>query len=152
VELIPEMTFTEQIVGPWGPTIGSPYGARLCWQVTEATLEGNRIRAHLVMPGADWIRLAPDGTRRQDLRLTFQTDDGATVMFAYDQALIRPTGAFTQALDSGTSTDFGDQYMRMLARFDTGDPRYTWLTTSLFLGEGRLLGGNRIHYRIFRLD
>ena len=31
MHLEPEMTYTETIAGPWGPTTGSPLGARLCW-------------------------------------------------------------------------------------------------------------------------
>ena len=66
-----EMTYAETIDGPLGPTSGSPLGERLCWQVTTATLHGPRIEATLAMPGTDWIRLGPDGIRRQDLRAQF---------------------------------------------------------------------------------
>jgi hypothetical protein len=58
MELVHECTYTETIVGPWGPTTGSPFGARLCWQISSAALTGPRIRARLAMPGADWVRLA----------------------------------------------------------------------------------------------
>ena len=152
MQLVPEMTYTETIAGPWGPTIGSPFGARLCWQVTSATLNGPRIAANLVMPGADWIRLGTDGIRRQDQRLTFATDDGAIVMLRYDNALIRESSAFLTALDTGDQTTLEDQYMRMVAQFDTGEPAYSWLTRSLFVGEGRLAGDRRIEYQIHRLD
>jgi hypothetical protein len=146
------MTYHETIAGPWGPTTGSPYGARLCWQVTSAELVGPRIRAHLAMPGADWIRLGPDGVRRQDQRLTFVTDDGAVLLLTYDNALIRESPAFLDALRTGGETTVDDQYMRMVAQFDTGDERYAWLTSSLFIGEGRVAGDHRIEYTIHRLD
>jgi Protein of unknown function (DUF3237) len=152
MELVPEMTYTETIAGPWGPTTGSPLGARLCWQVTRATLSGPRIHAELVMPGADWIRLGADGIRRQDQRLTFATDDDVVLMLRYDNALIRESPAFLAALADGGQTGFDDQYMRMVAQFDTGDSRYSWLTSSLFLGEGRVAGDHQIEYRIHRLD
>lgn len=42
--------------------------------------------------------------------------------------------------------------MRMVARFDTGAPRYRWLTQSLFVGEGRTAGPRAIEYRIYRVD
>jgi Protein of unknown function (DUF3237) len=71
-----EMTYTETIEGPLGPTAGSPVGERLCWQVTTATLRGPRITASASMPGADWIRLGTDGIRRPDLRAQLITDDG----------------------------------------------------------------------------
>jgi Protein of unknown function (DUF3237) len=152
MHLAPEMTYTETIAGPWGPSTGSPLGARLCWQVTEARLRGPRIDAGLVMPGADWIRLGADGIRRQDLRATLCTEDGALLMFEYDLGIVRESEAFISALSSGAATSFGDQYMCMAPRFDTGDSRYSWLTESLFIGEGRLAGNHQIEYRIHRVD
>jgi uncharacterized protein DUF3237 len=152
VRLVPEMTYSETIAGPWGPTAGSPLGARLCWEVTSAELAGARIRARLAMPGADWIRLGPDGIRRQDQRLTFVTEDDAVILLTYDNALIRESPAFLRALRTGGETSVDDQYMRMVAQFDTGDERYSWLTRSLFIGEGRVAGDHRIEYAIHRLD
>jgi hypothetical protein len=152
VKLESEMIYTETIAGPWGPTSGSPLGPRLCWEVTSATLEGPRIHAKLVMPGADWIRLGVDNIRRQDLRVTMGTDDGAIVLFSYDAVIIRESPRFLTALEEGGETTFDDQYMRILAQFDTGDPRYGWLTDSLFLGEGRVSGDHQIQYQIYRVN
>ncbi len=152
MHLVPEMTYTETIAGPWGPTTHSPLGARLCWQVTSATLTGARIKAELVMPGADWIRLSADGIRRPDQRLVFTTDDGAIVMLHYDNAIIRESPAFLAALNSGGQTSTEEQYMRMVAQFDTGEQRYSWLTSSLFIGEGRIAGDHQIEYSIHRVD
>ena len=87
LELEYEMTFAERIEGPLGPTTGSP--PRLCWQVAEATLAGPRITASLAMPGIDWIRVDPNGIRRQAQRTQFLTDDGSLILMRYDAALIR---------------------------------------------------------------
>jgi hypothetical protein len=146
------MVYRETIAGPWGPTTGSPLGSRLCWSIREATLRGSRINARLVMPGADWIRLGPDGIRRPDQRLTFETDDGVVVMLSYDDALIRESEAFLTALARGSETTVDDQYMRMIARFDTGAARYAWLMESLYIGEGRVAGDHEIEYTIHRVD
>lgn len=144
-----EMTFTERIEGPLGPTTGSP--ARLCWQITEATLAGPRISARLAMPGTDWIRLGADGIRRQDQRTQFVTGDGTLILMRYDSALIRGDEAFTEALASGRETAFADQYMCMTPQFEVGDGSYGWLTRSLFLGRGRLAGPGRIEYQLYRV-
>lgn len=152
MQLVPKLTYTETIAGPWGPTTGSPFGPRLCWEITSAQLTGQRIQAKLAMPGADWIRMGTDGIRRQDQRLAFVSEDGAVILLHYDNALIRETTAFLDALHSGGQTEFADQYMRMIAQFDTGDQRYSWLTSSLFVGEGRVAGDHRIEYAIYRLD
>jgi hypothetical protein len=152
MRLIPEMTYTETIEGPWGPTTESPLGARLCWQITAGRLFGPRIDAHLAMPGADWIRLGPDGIRRPDMRVTLATEDGVVVMMRYDAALIRESAALLTALTDGTETTFEDQYMRMVPQFDTGTDQYSWLTENLFIGEGRLAGDHQIEYEIHRID
>ncbi|QHC23407.1 DUF3237 domain-containing protein [Streptomyces sp. GS7] len=152
MKLAREMIYSETIDGPWGPTTGSPLGERLCWRVNTARLVGERIDATLVTPGMDWIRLGTDQVRRQDLRVTLATDDGEVIMLSYDNALIRESPAFLAALSEGRETRFDDQYMRMVAQFDTGAPNYRWLTQSLFIGEGRLAGPRTIEYQIYRLD
>jgi|ERR1035438_1272528 hypothetical protein len=152
MRLVPEMTYTETISGPWGPTAGSPHGARLCWQVATARLTGPRIEASLAVPGHDWMRLGPDGIRRPDLRVTLETDDGAIILFSYDVGVIRENQTFLTALQESRATTFADQYMRIAPRFDTGDDRYSWLTSHLFLGEGRLAGDQQIEYQIHRVD
>jgi hypothetical protein len=151
MQLVPEMTYTETIDGPWGPTTGSPLGSRICWQVTEAHLAGPRVDARLVMPGADWMRLGPDGVRRQDLRATLRTADGAVVLLQYDVGVIRESETFLSALQHRSATTFADQYMCMVPQFDTGDHRYGWLMDNLFVGEGRLAGDHRIEYQIYRI-
>jgi Protein of unknown function (DUF3237) len=145
------MTYAETIEGPLGPTSGAPLGERLCWQVTTATLRGPRINASLAMPGIDWIRLSPDGIRRQDLRAQLLTDDGEVILFRYDLALIRPSERFVAALASGEATEFDDRYMRIAPQFDVGAGRYAWLGESLFLGRGRLTGPRAIAYELYRV-
>jgi uncharacterized protein DUF3237 len=148
IDLKYEMTFTERIEGPLGPTIGTP--PRLCWQVAEAALSGPRITASLATPGCDWIRLEPDGTRRQDQRTQFLTDDGTLILMRYDAAVIRGDEEFTQALAAGRETAFTDQYMYMSPQFEVGSDSYQWLTASLFIGRGRLAGPKQIEYELYR--
>jgi hypothetical protein len=55
-------------------------------------------------------------------------------------------------LAKGGETLFDNKYMRMMAQFDTGDHRHTWLTESLFLGEGCVSGNHQIQYQIHRVE
>jgi len=144
-----EMTFTERIEGPLGPTTGSP--SRLCWKVAEATLAGPRISASLAITGTDWIRVEPGGIRRQDQRTQFLTDDGALILMRYDAAVIRGDEEFSRALESGRETTFADQYMCMTPQFDVSNDAYEWLTQYLFIGRGRLAGPKRIEYGLYRV-
>ena len=91
------------------------------------------------------------GIRRQDQRLTFVSEDDAVILPRDDNALIRETPAFLDALRTGGQTDFTDQFIRMVAPFDTGDRHYAWLMSSLSLVEGRIAGNRRIEYSISRL-
>jgi hypothetical protein len=120
--------------------------------VPAATITGPRIDLTLAMPGADWIRLGTDGVRRPDQRLVFTTRDGAIVLLRYDVAVIRESPAFLAALRSGQETGFDDQYIRMSPQFETGAAELGWLTSSLWIGEGRLAGRHQIEYRIHRVD
>jgi Protein of unknown function (DUF3237) len=151
IELEYEMTYAETIAGPLGPTTGSPLGERLCWEIATATLRGPRIDATLAVPGTDWIRLAADGSRRQDARAQLVTADGELILFRYDIALIRPSDRFTAALATGAATGFDDQYMRIAPQFEVAAGRYGWLAESLFLGRGRVAGANAIEYELYRV-
>jgi hypothetical protein len=151
IDLHHEMTYSERIEGPLPATAGSRFGERVCWQVAEATLTGPRVQATLAMPGIDWIRVDPDGLRRQDLRAQLLTDDGQTILLRYE-GLIRPTPAFTDALATGHATAFSEQYMYMVPQFEVGADEYRWLTEHLFLARGRLAGSRRIEYEIVRVD
>ena len=146
-----EMTHAETIEGLLGPTVGSPLGERVCWQVTTAKLRGPRIAATSSMPGTDWIRLGVDGIRRPDLRAQLVTDDGELILFRYDLALIRSSERFLAALAAGEATEFEDQYMRIAPQFEVGRGRYAWLAESLFLGRGRLTGPRAIAYELYRV-
>ena len=144
-----EMTFAERIERPLGPATGSP--ARLCWKIAEATLTGPRITASLAYPGTDWIRVEPDGTRRQDQRTQFLTNDGTLILMRYDAAVIRGDEELSRALASGRETTFADQYMCMTPQFDVSNDTCGWLTQNLFIGRGRLAGPKRIEYELYRV-
>jgi hypothetical protein len=56
-----EMTYRAATTDLLGPTAGSPLGGRRYWQVSEATLEGARIRARLASTDGDWMTVGADG-------------------------------------------------------------------------------------------
>jgi hypothetical protein len=144
------MTYVVQTSHPLDPTTGSPGGARQYWQVSEATLDGPRIKASLAATGLDWMGVSDDGFWRPDVRAQFLTDDGAIVLMAYT-GLVQQTERFASAAEADEPTDWDDQYMRLSIRFETSAPHYAWLNTSLFVARGRLVGTGHIEYQIFRV-
>jgi hypothetical protein len=140
IELVPEMIYWLRSVGPLETTTGAPLGARQYWQMSDAELEGPRIRAHAPYVGGDWMRVGPDGIGRPDVRVQLVTDDGAVVLLHY-AGLVRATDSFDKAAATGGTTGLDEQTMRMSLSFETGAEYYAWLNQSLFIAEGRLHDG-----------
>ena len=88
-----------------------------------------------------------DAGARDDAALT---DDGAAVYASYG-GLLEMNDKVQQAIANGTSTDFNDQYFRTNPRFETGDQRYAWLNQTCFVGEGRVIPGPGVEYRLYRV-
>jgi len=55
IGLVPEMIYRVRTTNPLAPTQGSPAGVRQYWQVSEAELDGERIKAKLASTGSDWM-------------------------------------------------------------------------------------------------
>jgi hypothetical protein len=144
------MTYSLVARGPLKSTRGSPLGERQYWEMSEGRLTGEGISARIAMPGGDWMLVSDDGFWRPDVRVQFETEDGAVVLLHY-HGLVEQTDRFKLAAERNEPTGWDDVNMRMAMRFETGDPRYQWLNRSLFLAEGRLLGTGRIEYRIYRV-
>ena len=112
-----------------------PQGTRTIVQVTGGRFEGPKLKATVQTPAGDWITNRADGSYRLDVRLTLKTDDGAFI-------LVTSTG-IGQATDTGAS-------LRIAPLFETGDPRYTWLTRLQALGVGERVG-TAVTYDIYAL-
>jgi hypothetical protein len=151
IKLEHEMDFVLNVSGPVSATAGSPLGERIYWEMTDGLLSGPRISARMAMPGGDWSRVGSDGFWRPDVRLQLRSHDDALILLQYF-GLVQQTEKFKRASEIGLPTQFPDQYMRMLFRFDTGAEKYLWLNQHLFLAEGRLGGPKQIEYSVYRVD
>ena len=75
------------------------------------TLTGEGVNARLAMPGGDWMTVSTDHFGRPDVRVQFETDDGALILLHY-AGLVERSDAFLAAAESDQGTDWDDQYMR----------------------------------------
>jgi len=126
------------------------FGSRMFLEVAEGKVAGGRLNGTVLPGGGDWVVLGGDGWGQVDVRIQLATDDGAFVYTHYT-GLLELNEAVLQATTTGAATDWADQYFRVSPRFETGDPRYAWLTTSLFVAEGHLTAGGGIEYHVFRV-
>lgn len=149
-ELIKELEYSVDLAGvdDVGP---GPFGQRLITNVTGGQFAGDRLKGTVVRPGADWLLVGPDGFGRLDSRVTFKTVDGALIYVQYF-GLVEMTPEIMAILGGGdTPTNFGEQYFFVDPRMETGDERYSWVNQTVFIGQGRVLPGPRVEYRVYRL-
>ncbi|MER5639950.1 DUF3237 domain-containing protein [Kitasatospora sp. NPDC002227] len=129
MKLRPLATFEVAVAAP--RDLGaSPLGHRRVVDILGGSFTGPRLSGEILPGGADWQLLHPDGSATVDTRSTLRTHDGA-------QLLLTTTGirhgppAVLQRLAAGEQVDPADYYFRLFCRFESGDPRYTWLTHTL---------------------
>jgi hypothetical protein len=112
--------------------VGSvPHGTRVTFPITGGSFEGDRLRGKVLPGGADWTLKRPDGIVELDLRVTLQTDDGALVHMTFEG--LRDDGAP------------GAPYFRTLPRFETAEPKYSFLNRLLAVGVGEIRADGPVH-------
>ena len=136
----PELEFlglVEAKLAPAHALLGAPFGGRLIVDVTAARVEGPRLKASLVgTAAADWVTVSPDGkVGALDVRATLRTDDGALIYSEY-------RGRVRFGAD-------GVHRVYTSPRYETGDPRYTWLNGLQCIGKG--VSNAREHWLRYRL-
>jgi Protein of unknown function (DUF3237) len=128
-----------------------PYGNRVFYEVIGGTAEGKRLKGKLLSGGGDWLLVGPDGFGRIDVRAQMLTDDGAAIYLQYT-GILQMNEKVAQAITTGGSTDYGDQYFRTSLRLESGDPRYAWVNQTVFVAEGRICGPRLgVEYKVYRV-
>jgi hypothetical protein len=150
LELAHEFTYQAALNVPVSFGAG-PLGSRVYFEVTGGHATGPRFTATAVGGGGDWVLVGPDGYGRIDVRMQFKTHDDAFVYVQY-VGLLEMNDAVGQVLAAGAGTDYEDQYFRTALRFETGDVRYAWLNTSVFVARGHFIPGPpMVEYEVYRL-
>ena len=107
------------------------HGTRVTFPIIGGSFEGERLRGKVLPGGADWTVKRPDGVVELDLRITLQTDDGALIHMTFEG--IRDDGAP------------GGPYFRTLPRFETAEPKYSFLNRLLAVGTGEIHADGPVH-------
>jgi hypothetical protein len=97
-------------------------------------IEGPRIKGKIVPPSGDWLRTTADGLNRLDVRLTLQTDDGATLYMSYNGIFQCEEDIFGRYL-KGQTLKSDDCYFISAPRFETRSERYGWLNGIQAVGK-----------------
>jgi hypothetical protein len=147
MDLVHEFTFRATLKPPL-PIGAGPVGTRMYYELNGGEVVGKRLSG-AVRGGGEWALIGPDGYLRVDVRAQIETNDGAFLYVQYF-GLLEMNAAVQNATEKQTGTEFADQYFYTNPRFETGDARYSWLNTTFFIGEGRIIPGLGIEYRVWR--
>jgi len=116
-----------------GPT---PAGTRIIQEISEARLEGPRLKASLLgTANADWLAIDAQGVGTFDIRMTLRTDDGVPIYLAY-----RGRADWSEGLGKGP--------VLVGAEFESGHDDYRWLNGLHLFGRGTVGEGGALVYEL----
>ncbi|MBA2674000.1 DUF3237 domain-containing protein [Ramlibacter sp.] len=97
-------------------------------------LEG-AIRADLINPAGDWVRIMPNGSMRIDVRLTARLDDGELLYVTYNGVLKKPDAASWERFMQGEKIAAPQWYYVIAPTFETASKAYAWLNDVQAVGK-----------------
>ena len=138
ITLVPLCTMTLILAKPVDAG-DTPAGRRMAVEIVSATVSG-RLAGSLAGGGsADWFTMTAGGLMVPDVRLAIRTGEDAIVFVRYCGRLRFVPGQESTAV--------------ITAVFETGDPRYQWLSDIQAAGKGIMSADlSRVDYEIYELQ
>jgi hypothetical protein len=151
-KLIKEFELQADVKVDFQLPLPGPFGQRILSNVTGGRFVGDRLKGEIVGASGDWALMDAHGFIRPDVRLTFKTVDAALIYVQFlGVGKLTPGMRDILGLDADTPTSLGEEYLFVHPRMETGDPRYSWVNQTMFIGEGRVLPGPRAEYQVYRM-
>ena len=132
-EFLYDIEFTLDSIIDLGKT---PLGKRVIYPVTGGVFEGPKLKGKVLPIGADWLIGLESGTKKLDVNVVLETDDGAIIYVTY-------TGFYH-------SNDDGSVYFRIIPIFETSSEKYNWLNHTVTVGIGRAKEGG-VAYTVYAI-
>jgi len=93
------------------------------------------IKAQLMNPAGDWVRVMPNGSMRIDVRLTAKLDDGELLYVTYGGVLRKPDAASWERFMKGEKISAPSWYYVITTVFETVSKSYAWLNDVQAIGK-----------------
>lgn len=110
-------------------------GVRRIIPITGGSFAGPQINGTIVPGGYDWQLIRSDGVAEVEARYVLRTDDKALITIV-NTGLRHGPAVVMQQMARGEDVEPSLYYFRSIPYFETGEPRYGWLTNSIFLANG----------------
>ena len=127
--------FTVQLVKPpesFGP---APDGLHITFYIESGEIRGPKINAKIRGEGGDWMIVRRDGVGVADVRITYETDDGALLLSRYYGIFDLGPGGYERALRQ----EYNPVPPLVLSpQFLTSHPNWLWLNRLQCLAVGRV--------------
>ena len=127
--------FTVQLAKPpesFGP---APDGLHITFYIASGEIHGPKINAKIRGEGGDWMLVRRDGVGVADVRITYETDDGALLLSRYYGIFDLGPGGYERALRN----EYDPVPPLVLApQFVTSHPNWLWLNRLQCLAVGRV--------------
>ena len=130
LELVPLFTCTVSLATPLQVSSSLMIG-----EVTGAVLVGERVNGRMKgNAAADWLRLSPEGYGTLDVKITYETHDGALIHATYSGRL-----------------QFDTMSVYAAPLFHTGDERYAWINRIQGVAKGTFTAPDTLVYEMYEL-
>jgi hypothetical protein len=130
LELIPLFTCTVSLAAPIAVSSSLMIG-----EVTGAVIDGERVKGTMKgSAAADWLRPSPDGYGTLDVKITYETHDGAIIHATYSGRL-----------------QFDTMTVYAAPLFHTGDERYAWINRIQGAAKGAFQPDGTLIYEMYEL-
>jgi hypothetical protein len=127
--------FTVQLAKPpesFGP---APDGLHITFYIASGEIHGPKISAKIRGEGGDWMLVRRDGVGVADVRITYETDDGALLLSRYYGIFDLGPSGYERALRN----EYDPVPPLVLApQFVTSHPNWLWLNRLQCLAVGRV--------------
>ncbi|MGH6718346.1 MAG: DUF3237 domain-containing protein [Alphaproteobacteria bacterium] len=97
-------------------------------------VKGPAIQGEVIAPGADWLRVMPNGTHKLDVRMSIRADDGSIIYVSYGGRIVVPDGSAARAA-AGAVLGPDDLYFVTTPIFETASTKYGWLNDIVAVGK-----------------
>lgn len=110
-------------------------GIRKIISITGGSFEGPQIKGTIIPGGYDWQLVRNDVVTEIEARYLLQTDDGNMITIVNTGFRHAPKEVMRR-LGNGEEVDPALYYFRSVPVFETGEPKYDWLTKNVFIANG----------------
>jgi hypothetical protein len=145
-------SFSATVAPEWRimrPEVGSKLSICL---FQSGQFEGPRLSGTVLPVGGDWAEYQSARLLRIYVRGLLRTHDGDLIALDYRGLWATPPGVLERVLQPGGDQAFvaAENYLRVVASFETDSPKYSWMNEILAIGVGQKTADG-IHYEFYEV-